>query len=250
MLAAVPPLRRLAAALLVVAPAVVAGCASASIPWGLMQKRYQAAIEDARVARPDEVVHDLVAITPDEPGLVWKGAGDDRHVLVVTWTEEGTFRGRQGETMELPEEVWVTVAPRVTEFCRRIDTGDEERQLRLEQLLGLPPGPGPRLFVELWVRPADLFRPCLDPEVTDHTCDWAPPAGGVPGLTPAHERWLERWLKKAYHRRGGYPWTRLGYTYDWGNPYTREGPSEFVVRPGATVEVETVASTERYCSRR
>jgi hypothetical protein len=26
-----------------------------------------------------------------------------------------------------------------------------------------------------------------------------------------------------------YPWTSLGYTYDWGNPFTHVGLSEFVV---------------------
>ena len=27
-----------------------------------------------------------------------------------------------------------------------------------------------------------------------------------------------------------YPWTRLGYTYDWGNPRNLVGLSEFVLR--------------------
>jgi hypothetical protein len=28
----------------------------------------------------------------------------------------------------------------------------------------------------------------------------------------------------------GYPWTRLGYSYDWGNPKNPVGLSEFVLR--------------------
>ena len=32
-----------------------------------------------------------------------------------------------------------------------------------------------------------------------------------------------------------YPWTRLGYTYDWGNTTDHEGVSEFVIVPGTTV---------------
>ncbi len=46
----------------------------------------------------------------------------------------------------------------------------------------------------------------------------------------------------------GYPWTRLGYTYDWGNPGSEVGLSEFVIQGGATVQVAQVYSTQAYCS--
>ena len=39
--------------------------------------------------------------------------------------------------------------------------------MRLEKLLGLPPNSGKTKFVEIWVRPQDLFRPSPDPEITD-----------------------------------------------------------------------------------
>jgi len=46
----------------------------------------------------------------------------------------------------------------------------------------------------------------------------------------------------------GYPWTRLGYTYDWGNPDSEVGLSEFVITAGATIKIENVYETAAYCT--
>jgi hypothetical protein len=47
----------------------------------------------------------------------------------------------------------------------------------------------------------------------------------------------------------GYPWTRLGYTYDWGNPESEVGLSEFVVAAGSMVGIEAVSDNETYCGQ-
>ena len=43
------------------------------------------------------------------------------------------------------------------------------------------------------------------------------------------------------------PWTRLGYTYDWGNQASEVGLSEFVVWAKTTVKVESVTQNADYC---
>ncbi len=43
-----------------------------------------------------------------------------------------------------------------------------------------------------------------------------------------------------------YPWTRLGYTYDWGNPVNEVGLSEFIIKKDARVIVKSIQSTEDY----
>jgi len=43
-----------------------------------------------------------------------------------------------------------------------------------------------------------------------------------------------------------YPWTRLGYTYDWGNPCHEVGLSEFVIKKDAEVIVEDIETVEEY----
>ncbi len=44
-----------------------------------------------------------------------------------------------------------------------------------------------------------------------------------------------------------YPWTQQGYTYDWGNPKSEVGISEFVIRKGSTVVIKSVSTLDQYC---
>jgi hypothetical protein len=46
-----------------------------------------------------------------------------------------------------------------------------------------------------------------------------------------------------------YPWTALGYTYDWGRQTENVGASEYVIKPNATVFIESVKTTKDFCQR-
>lgn len=230
-----------AAAPAVLAVLLLAACASPGIPRDAMRSLYEAAVRDAMDARPEEVRPDLLRLVPGEQGLEWSGG----RVKLLAWSRERELRRRPGARFALAGELRVTAPEPVLDLCRGIDTGRKELQLRLEQFLGLPPGAGRgRRFVELWVAPADVFRPCLDPDPTRSGCGLDAPEG----VPPEHFRWLEARAREA-HRPGGEPWTGLGYLYDWGNPRSEVGPAEFVVRAGAEVEVAAVESTKDYCRR-
>ena len=43
-----------------------------------------------------------------------------------------------------------------------------------------------------------------------------------------------------------YPWTRLGYTYDWANNGTEYGLSEFLIFSGAEVTIEYTYSIDQF----
>ena len=45
---------------------------------------------------------------------------------------------------------------------------------------------------------------------------------------------------------GSYPWTRLGYTYDWADNGTEYGLTEFIVNSGAEVEVEFTQNMDEF----
>ena len=46
----------------------------------------------------------------------------------------------------------------------------------------------------------------------------------------------------------GYPWTRLGYTYDWRPGSNKYGASEYVMRKDSTIMVlEEPYPIETYC---
>ncbi len=210
-----------------------------------LQHAYYQAIKDAEVAEYNEITRNLVAIVPSNDALRWDR--DTGHVLVVTWTAWKGYDELVGSSMKLSREAWVTVVPELKTFCRGRHIQPKQVTLRLEQLLGLPPGSGKTKFVEMWVMPNDLFRPTPDPEVSDHEAELDfPVSQRFVTVSEAHRQWFLDLRQKSYGANG-YPWTRLGYTYDWGNRKSEIGLSEFVIRAGALVKVHAVSKAANYC---
>ena len=201
-------------------------CAARSAPDGA----YQAAIRDAAVFNASRV-YPLRAVPP--------GAST---VDVVTWTAYPDSYRQPTVTLGFGD-VWVTLEPEVRERCRTFDAA--MRAERLHQLLGLPNSPESRMFVSLRVNVADMFRPCADADVFTTSCAAQP----ATAASTEHLAWMARQSFTAAQVPGGYPWTRLGYTYDWSpNARQRYGASEYVVRRNAVVQVIGVPHTaEEYC---
>ncbi|PEN14653.1 hypothetical protein CRI94_03960 [Longibacter salinarum] len=214
-----------------------------------LKKQYRAAIEDAKTAEASEISVELTPVRPYVSKLRRRPAGtrdEPSHVRVATWTAEyGDVA--PGDTIRSADVVWVTLVPELQSFCRTSALSGRALNVRLAQVLGLPPDVGYTRFVEMWVRPDDLRRPCPDPEITDRECELSTPRPATAiEVDTSHVRWMET-TRAASYGPNGYPWTRLGYTYDW-NPNTDEvGTSEYVIRSGATVEIHAVASTAEYC---
>ncbi|HTN92939.1 MAG TPA: hypothetical protein VL242_55105 [Sorangium sp.] len=204
-----------------------------------MTELYQAAVADAEIAEESERVDTLTAIDDENNGLVRDA--EDR-VLMVTWTSYAGYDELVGEETDLAVEVWVTAAPELQAFCRARGLEGSALSLRLEQLLGLPPGNGKDRVVQLWVPAASLFRPSPDLEIDDSVAELDFPTG-----TPQeHVDWFND-LKATSYGEDGYPWTRLGYTYDWSPDGEEVGLSEFVIRQGTTVVVDSVTPQDEYC---
>jgi hypothetical protein len=159
------------------------------------------------------------------------------------WTNWTGYREQLGKPSTASREMWVTLAPDLHQFIRSDSAAD--KTLRAEQLLGLPPNNGKTWVYELWVNPIDLFRPSPDPEISDHEAELDFPQSRYATISAEHQQWINDLKTKSYGPNG-YPWTRLGYTYDWGNPNSEVGLSEFVIRPGATVEFKSATPTDDY----
>jgi hypothetical protein len=226
---------------------------SQTVPADLIN-RYNLAVADAKVAELNEVSQNLVAITKDNPFLIWqnKTAPKDK-ILVATWTSFTGYDNQIGQSITTNRQTWVTVAPELQNFCKeklKDVPNQSDRILRLEQLLGLPPQNGKTRFVELWVNPDNLFRPSADSEVTDRNAfgEFTQiPVSPDTSIKLSHLQWFENLKSQSYNATGGYPWTRMGYTYVWGNPNNEVGLSEFVINTGAAIEVKSVQTTDKYC---
>jgi hypothetical protein len=202
---------------------------------------YQQAISDAAVKQPSDLEASLTPITTKE-------------VLVSTWSYDLDSRSTAKGIRTLGEDVWVTVAPDLQRRCQEM--AGEDQFLRLQQLLGLPPEDATdRKIFTFLVRSADIFRPCADPRITTTSCTLdvpdAQPAGPT---TDAHLRFLLRQILSSYRvgfDRFGYPFTALGYTYDWkpDSETHHIGLSEYVVRRGAVVRDVKEIDTAEYCAK-
>ena len=103
-----------------------------------------------------------------------------------------------------------------------------------------------RAFLVLHVKPEDLFRPCRDPEVNDCECIPNFPEGAYSPENVSYQPIYEGIIGATK----GFPWTRMGYTFDWNskNP-THFGMSEYVIRQGAVVEIVSKTPTEAWIPR-
>jgi hypothetical protein len=208
---------------------------------------YEKAIKDAATAESNEISKNLVAIVPSNKNLLWKGEDKDRSVLMLTWTSWDGYDQSIGRSVTIEREVWVTAVPELKVFCQKLEN-KTKLVVRLEQLLGLPVGSGKTKFVEFWVKPSDLFRPSADPEISDHEAEINFPVSRYFIIDDAYQSWFTD-LKSQSYGKDGYPWTRLGYTYDWGSSVSEVGLSEFVIAKGATIEVHAISSTMDYCQK-
>ncbi|HEV2721266.1 MAG TPA: hypothetical protein VG323_14685 [Thermoanaerobaculia bacterium] len=157
-------------------------------------------------------------------------------------------------------DVWVTLVPEVQTKCKQYGA---DAPMRLRQLLGLPPY-SPKAYVifnVFQVRAASLFRPAPDPETgTTMPCPNPPPpncGNEYPAsATPAHISWISNNTLFSYQTPQtppsgskptvGYPWTRLGYTYDWGAK-DHYGASEYIIPKGTVIAVVSSADIKGYC---
>ena len=198
---------------------------------------YNQALQDAMLAEDNEICRNLVSIDQKNKNLIWK---DDR-VLVVTWTRYPESYPVGKDVTTWWGDIWVTATPELKDFISKNNLS-RVNTLRVEQLLGLPPESGYKSFAELWVRPQDLFRPTPDNEINDTGANLT----FNDSVSSEYKTWFNSTIISQYYDVKKYPWTRLGYTYDWGNPRSEIGLSEFVIKKGSSVIVNSLQSNEDY----
>lgn len=203
---------------------------------------YKESIVDAMVAEKSEICSTLVAIRPDNSYLNWSSG----YVLVVTWTRFNSSYPA-GDTITLKwGESWVTAVPQMKDWFKTHTVAKENKVDRVKQLLGLPASSQNTYFVEMWVKPEDMFRPAYDNEIDDNTSD----NSFRTNTSQDYITWFNNFIISAYFPPTAttvkYPWTRLGYTYDWGGTDSKIGLSEFVVKKNSKVIVKSVTATDEY----
>lgn len=213
------------------------------IPSALVKKQKEAkltalyleAVADSKIIEPEEILP-VVSISKNRDMVTWNDAGDK--VLLLTWHKypdsyvDGTISNLKWG------EVWTFTDK---EMKKWVAENGSPSELRLEQLLGLPTNKGYTHITALWVKPADVVRPAYTFNASDTTI------ADVFLTQPDDEylNWFNGNIKWSYEDFA-FPWTRLGYTYDWADNGTEYGLSEFVIKKGSDVKVAYTLPTEEF----
>lgn len=205
---------------------------------------YSEAVLDAMVADSSEITHNLIAITKDNPAVTWNQAKDK--ILVCSFVN-GKYLSSYPIDKDVVVswgEMWMTVVPELRTKMKVLSNSQnpDSLKLRLEQLLGLPANTSNTHIVEFWVSPDNIFRPSPDNEINDNTAGIIFPSS----ITADYTQWFSNKVFASYYTSNKYPWTRLGYTYDWGNSTTEVGLSEFVVSKNSVIHVVSATKLEDY----
>ncbi len=189
---------------------------------------YFDAIMDASVAEEDELMP-LKAIDTSSDS-----------VLVCTWHRyPDTYVTGTDITISYGD-VWVFTEDEIYEWGQTNGLADD-MVLRMEQLIGLPPENGKTHFTILEVSPDDLYRPSRDNEIDDTQAELEFPDD----VDEEYKEWFEEYAASSY-TLGGYPWTGLGYTYDWADNGTDYGLSEFILKNGSEAHVVGTYTNEEF----
>ena len=233
---------------------------------------YAKALNKAKYPSVKDEIHTLKAIRPNGPRLNFDESG---RVLLTRVDLSTRFNKLEGEEFTTDRQGWYTVAPDLKNACSQ--PTKETKLKRVLQLLGLPPNKNVDVVYEVYVPIDFIFRPCPDPEIYDSQCVSEIPVYNLnstnkeaPWYCPSDneeviqlgENYLNvknehfKWMCQTWQYNYGstetyrnYPWTGLGYTYDWGSA-TGIGLSEFIVDTGAEVVIKKRSTIEDYCRRR
>ena len=203
----------------------------------------------------DQSIHQAAVFTPSAVKPLKPLTYPVKAATYTTYTQWAD--GRVGQAVTLSRDTWVTIEPGLAEACRNFPKA--ELIPRLNQFLGLQPATEndrKRMFVRLAidqrqsVGPTGLgiFRPCADPDPTATSC------GNSLTGSPAYTQWFASNMVSSYAvgpdmKSTGFPWTRLGYTYNWApDAADPRGAQEYVIPAGSTVTVTAIVTPEAFCA--
>lgn len=235
--------------------AIAAAVAGFSVQAQDIESLYAKSVQDASVVQKDEISNELFALNKDNKDLVWNSDGSK--VLVLTWKSQSSYDGfvKPNTSTSTNEAyvMWVTLAPQLKRFCSDFvkntpNVTQETLDLRLKQYLGLHYTWSYDVFAEMWVSPSDLFRPCVDPQVSDSGCELKfgkeiPVINNIAN----YKQFYQNLYYNDFRVLPGVPWTGLGYTYDWSDNGTAVGASEYIMTPGAGYSIKQSYATAEYC---
>lgn len=200
------------------------------------QSLYQAAVTDAVTADAEEI-EPLVELTRDSPMTTWDEQG---RVQLLSWHHYPEKYPKGAQIALEDGSVWTFTDKEIAAWYKENKSGITNWEQRLEQLIGLPPEAGYTHISGFWVNPQEVLRPAYVTDITKQMSLTFPE-----NIDPAYIQWFEENSTFSYEE-SAYPWTRLGYTYDWADNGTEYGLTEFLIEENASVEIAFTKTTKEF----
>ena len=139
-------------------------------------------MKEAENPTPKKINHNLLPIIGND-NLIDTLINNEKYVKMVSWKSNPTYFPDSGKYNTDVYDIWVTAAPIIQDSCKRFYKTQKDPNMRLRQLLGLQPFTVETFFLEVWVKPTDLFRPCPDNETNDSNCGFKLTGNSYSGIS-------------------------------------------------------------------
>lgn len=198
---------------------------------------YAQAVKNAMTIAPEDILP-VLKLTKDDNLVTFN---DKNEVLLVTWNKHpDSYPAGQKVTLKYGP-VWTFTDKEIAQWYKKNKNGVKDWDLRFEELIGLPPDAKYTHFTAMWVPLDKIKRPAYSTDVQKDVTAVKFPKNE----DKDYIQWFDSNIINSYYE-GAYPWTRLGYTYDWANNSKKYGLSEFLVEKGTTVTVEFTYTTQDF----
>jgi hypothetical protein len=215
-----------------------------------MEQLYANSITDAMVADSSEIIDSLLPITDTNNALQWKTIKGQKYVLLSTFMRFPSSYPEGDSITNTWGEAWLFIPAQMKNRLAGSFTASSDTIMRICQLLGLPPvnSRSNTHIVDMWVKVGRLRRPAGNPDITTTSTG----AALLNGLPASFNNWFNNYIIFAYYHSlqsntdFHYPWTRLGYTYDWAPDKKEVGLSEYLLATNSGCWVEKVRTAQDY----
>lgn len=221
--------------------AVILAAASTTTAEQSNEELYAMAVKDAAVAEADEI-QPLVSLTREDPLVTWDDKG---RVLLCTWHSYPDSYPEGEKVTTKWGYVWTFTDKEAATHAGELQKSGDAK-MRLRQLIAVAPDKNHSTVTGLWVNPSDVIRPAYQTDAAKGEMYTAFPEGQK--VEEQFKAWFDQNILDSYYY-GSYPWTRLGYTYDWANNGKVYGMTEFLIKKDAEVEVAFTETTDEFLSR-
>ncbi len=215
-----------------------------------LNQLYANAITDAMVTEGIERIDTLWPISNTNSKLQWKTVNGKQYVLMATFMRFPASYPEGDSITTTWGDAWLFIPQQMKMRISSSFKAGADTLTRICQMLGLPPvnSRTNTHIAEMWVPADSLQRPAGNPDIRATSASEVL----IGGATPSYMNWFNNYIIYAYYHTltsatdFHYPWTRLGYTYDWAPDSHEVGLSEYVLRAKTGCWVNKTRTASNY----